>query len=305
MSNFLAGLPVVGGLFDDSEEKALAEYQKNRGLFEGLNLPQYQDYRPEDYQYAGDYSPEAAQAQTVSEDPMTRSAQLSALSKLSGLADTGLSQVDELGYAKAADMARREAQSSKAAALQNAQARGVAGGGLEFALGEMGGQAAANRAAQAARDQAAESARQRALYNQAYGSALSGMRDQDYRANRGNADILNQFNMANTQARNQAQQWNMGRRQDIANQNVAGHNQAQQYNNDIRERSYNDRLKQAQGIAGVNNQMGDFYGAQDAANKKKRAAAGQAIGAGIGYGLGGMAGGMAGSMAGAGIGGMF
>src|SRR5690606_37366499 len=116
-------------------------------------------------------------------------------------------------------------------ALKNEMAaRGMLGSGSEFMLREAANQEAAQRAQMAGLEQAAAAARQRALYQQAYGDALGGLRGQDLDVNSRNADIINQFNMANTGARNEAQQQNLANRQAIMGANTATRNDAQMYN---------------------------------------------------------------------------
>jgi hypothetical protein len=307
----LSSIPLIGGIFDDSEEKALNELKKNKALYDMIGLPQsaWETFNPEDYKAAGSLTPEAAQYQTTSEDPLTRSAQMSALAKMAGLSETGLSAVDDEAFAKAENMGARQARSSRESALQNAQARGIGGSGLEFAMREMGDEGGAQRAQDAALSRAAEAAKERALYTQAYGSQLAGMRDQDYRAASNNTDIINKFNQYNTAARNDAQQWNLNNQQTVANNNTQGHNQAQQYNQqgrrDIGQRAFDNSMRKADSQAGLNQKMADYYWDKQAKNQASRAAIGQAAGTGIGFAAGGPAGAKAGGAIGGGIGGAF
>lgn len=253
MNNLMSGLPVIGGLFDDSQDEAMQQLLQNQKLYGGLQTPEFQDYKPVSY------DPTMAQATTISEDPSIKSAQLSALNKLAGLADTGLSAVDQQGFENARQLGNQISSSGTAAALQNAQARGVGGSGLEFAMREMAGQNAADRAQNAGLSQASQSAQQRALYNQAYGNSLSGLRSQDYQANAANTGILNNFNQYNTNAKNQAQQYNVGQQ-----------NYAQQYNNNMKQQTFQDNLSKTSGMAGANTGMAQGYAAQNAANNDTR-----------------------------------
>lgn len=270
LTNFLSSIPVVGGLFDDSEQQALDQLAQNKDLFNAIQLPTLNDYKPEDYQVAGTYDPLQAQATTVSENPEDRSMQMAALNRMAGLADTGLSDVDNAGFERARSMANQISNSGTAAALQNAQARGVAGSGLEFALREQAGQDAATRAQQAGLDQAAASAQQRALYNQAFGNATSQMRAQDLQPQMANANILNQFAQYNTGAQNQAQQYNLQNAQDVANQNTTQANYAQQYNNQMAQQNFQNQMQKAGAQAGANTGMAQGYAAQNAANTDAR-----------------------------------
>lgn len=276
IGNFLSGLPVVGGLFDDSNEDAQAKIAQNQALYNNLQTPdlQWSNLVPQQFSSAGNYDPENAQASTVSEDPLTRSAQLSALSKMAGLADTGLSDVDQSNFAKAALLGNQAQSSGDAAALQNAQSRGVGGSGLEYAMREQAGQDAAQRSQAAGLDQAASAAQQRALYNQAYLSGLGNVRQQDYNTQATNAGILNNFNQYNTGNQNQAQAYNLQNQQQIGNSNVQQNNATQQYNQQgklgVQQQNFGNQVTKIGGQAGGNTAAANADYAQGAANQSNR-----------------------------------
>lgn len=270
MSNFASEIPVIGGLFDDSDERMLDELRKNGAIWDELALPEYKEYRPELYDYAGDLNVEEAQATQIQDDPVARSRQENLLLDLAGLAETGHSDADRAGFARAGRAGDALAASRMGADLQNAQARGVAGGGMEFALRQGANQAGAERAQELAEEQAMSAANQRMLYQQAYGNALSGVRDQDYRTQANNANILNEFNRANTQTRNDAQQWNLQNRQTIGNARADQTNDAQKYHNDLQDRAFDARYKKTAGRTGANTDMAGGYAAQNAARTDSR-----------------------------------
>lgn len=256
---------VFGGLLDSSDEDALEQLRRNQEIYGNIPLPEFQNYNP------ATYTPEMAQATMIQEDPGLRSQQASHLMRMAGLAEQGLSDVDQAGFERARSMAGQISRAGNAAALQNATARGVGGSGLEFAMREQAAQDGAQRAQEAGLQQAAESARQRAMYQQAYGNALGNVRSQDFTANRANADILNNFNQYNTGATNQARQWNVGNR-----------NSAQQYNNGLQQQQFGNRMNQAAGMTGANTGMAQGYAAQNAAGQDTRNAF---TGAAFNYGL--------------------
>lgn len=258
--------PIIGPWFDTSQEQGMDALKQNQALYGGLQTPQFEKWTPTQYQSAGDYNPEQAQASLIKEDPNVRAQQLSALDRMSGLSVNGLSDVDNANFEKARLGGMSVAQSGNASALQNAQARGVQGGGMEFAMREMANQAGADQARSSGLDQASESARQKALYNQAYGQGLSNLRSQDYGANSANANILNNFNQYNTTAANQGQLRNLQNKQDISNQNTGMANYAPMYNNQMGQQSYQDQLNKTQGQAGANTGVAQGYGAENAAN---------------------------------------
>jgi hypothetical protein len=295
----LSSIPLVGGFFDHSDDAAMDTLKNSRDIYGNIKLPEFQDYKPEDLKYLGDYSPELMRAEMIKEDPQLRSNQLGYLAKLSGLADTGLSQVDQQGYERARELGGQMAHSGSEAAMQNAAARGIAGSGMEFANREIANQEGANRAQQAGLAQASDSARNRMLYEQAYGQGLSGLRGQDFGVNSANTGILNQFNMANTNNQNQANLRNIDTRQGLSNQNVGQHNFAQQYNNNLKQMSFGDAMSRAGGMAGANQNIANGYYAQNAANTAQRNQYTNMLGQAVGWmgSLGGKSGGGAGQNA--------
>lgn len=301
----MAGLPIIGNAFDDSDEKMMAELAKQKALIEAINLPStdWESYVPEEYQSAGAYSPEQAKYELISEDPRLIQEQKNYLNKLKGLGEEGLSAEDKLGLEMASRSAASDAQARRGAALQSARARGVAGGGLEFALGEQANQSAADRQSLEGMQQAAQAARQRALYTQAYGGELGSQRQADFGRESMNKDIINRFNQLNSGQRNQAQMFNLQNMQNIMNQNVGGRNQAQMLNQggkrDMAQQNYLNQLSKTGLQAGMYDQMAKAY----AAEAEKNAARRKALGQGIGQGIGAMFGGPAGAAVGGGIGG--
>lgn len=279
---------IISDLFgggDKGFDAARQANEQNRGLYDQIALPNYQEWNPELY------SPESSQYTLVSDDPVTKSAQLSALEKMSGLADTGLSDADMAGYTKAANQASQIARSGNAAALNNAQARGVGGSGLEFIMREQANQDAAQRAQDAGLQVAADSAKQKALYNQAFLQGTSNMRDQDYRTNQANSSIINNFNQANTNARNTASQYNATQKND-----------AFKYNQGLKDKEYQNQVGIADRKAGFNNRNAEITSAEDEARRKKNAAYGSLIGAAAGYGFAPEGQQWQGAQAGAGVG---
>lgn len=252
-------IPIIGGMFDDTDEQAMEELAKNRRLYEGIEVPNltWEDYAPERYKN------ETANYELTNEDPALRSYQMDALKRMSGLADNGLSEVDQAGYAKARNLGAQEARAGSQAAIQDAQSRGVAGSGMEFAMREIANQGGAQRSQEAALQQAADSARQRALYAQAYQQGLGNQRSQDFQANRANTDIINQFNQANTAQRNTV---------NMANTDLT--NKSQMYNQEgkrgVKQQNFNNQITRANGISGATTQIANGFAAQNAANTADR-----------------------------------
>jgi hypothetical protein len=266
-------------------DSGMGDYKKaldrNRVLLDSIALPEYEQWIPETYDL------ESANYSLVQEDPILRAYQMQALQKMAGLANDGLSAEDQAAFAEAKNQAGQMARGNTEAAIQNAQNRGVAGSGMEFALREMANQGATERARASNMDQAAASARNRVLYNQAYMQGTSQARGDDARTNTANANILNQFNMANTQARNQA---------GANNANLK--NDAFQYNQNLKDKNFNNQMSRATGHMNLNNQEADARMAEAEAKRRRD----QGIGGLIGTGVGAYVGGAEGAAVGRGVG---
>lgn len=257
----------MADLFNNSGD-FLQTLANSRGQYDGIQTPNltWNTYSPDQV------APRSSQATTVQDDPMVKSAQMSALAKMGDLSNTGLSDVDQQGYAQARDLGNQMANSGTQAAMQNANARGIGGSGTEFAQREIANQQGAQRSQQAGLQQASDSARQRALYNQAYSNALGGMQQQQTGLNAQNAGILNQFNQANTNAANQAQYYNTGNNNQAQLTNTQGRNNVAQGN-------FNNQL----GLAGaIQNSNKDLAGGQAAADAAATAQFNQIMSMGIG-----------------------
>ena len=258
---------------DKGFNAARSALSQNRGLYEMINDPNYNEFVPELLRN------DSANYELLNEDPLLRSAQMSALSKMAGLAETGLSEVDQAGYERARRLGGQVQKAGQGAAMQNAQARGVGGSGLEFAMRESASQQAAERAQDAGLQQAADSAKQRAMYQSAYGNALAGQRSQDMQAEGANKGIINRFNEMNTNNRNATNQGNANLR-----------NQAFMYNQDLKDKKFQNQLGRADRSAGLNDRAAQISSAEAEASRARRAAmmglAGGAIGGAIGGGAG-------------------
>ena len=270
IDSFLSGLPVLGSMFDTSEEDAMAQLQNVINTYGSIKTPEYKQYRPEEIQYAGDFNPELADAAQISEDPLIRSAQLSSINRMRDLEERGLSDVDAEGFLSSRRLGDQIARQGNAAAMQNAQARGISGSGLEFAMREQANQDAAVRAEAAAAAQAAESARNRANYAQLAQQGLSNIRAQDFGVNQANTNALNQFKQMNTGALNQAKLGNLTRKENIGAQNVGNRNQAQLQNNEYLTQNFQNQMARAAGLTGGYQGMAQGYGAQNAARAAER-----------------------------------
>lgn len=209
----------------------------NRELLNSISLPAYRDY------VAQMMNPEAANYDLIDQDSLLKSAKNESLAKLAGLAEKGMSGEDEAVMDMAKSKSGQMARGEREAILNNARARGVGGGGLEFAMKEMANQGAASRSQDAGLAQAAQSARQRAMYNQIYGNAVTQASDTDFKQKAANSGIINDFNRMNTQNRNTAQQMN-----------VNNANEAFKYNEGLKDKRFQNEMARATGNSNLNNQ---------------------------------------------------
>lgn len=271
---------LLGG--DDKSWRAAFDANlKNNEMLQQIALPDYDEWVPELFDN------ESANYKLTSEDPVMKSRQLEALAKFQDLAETGMSDQDAAGFMKARAMGDQMAKGKTDAAIADAQARGVAGGGQEFAMREAAAQAGAQRAQEAAMAQAAQSAQQRQQYLNAYANQLGNVRDQDYRTQAANTDVINRFNQFNTQQRNATNQANTGLK-----------NSAFQYNQDLKDKNYQNQMGKYDRFAGFNNRQAEIESAQEQ-DRRKRGAAMTGLVGGI---AGGIMGGPAGAAAGSQIG---
>lgn len=170
------------------------------------------DYKQQDY--LGDFNPEMyarpedAQYQTISEDPRTREMQMQALGRMQQYADQAANSQESLGRYNAISDGNALAAQREAGIRNQMAMRGQGGTGMEFVLQQQAGQAGANRAQSAALNAAQQAALQRLQGTQASMAGASSVRGQDANVAAMNADIINKFNMHNTQQRNAVNQAN-------------------------------------------------------------------------------------------------
>lgn len=199
----------------------------------------------------------------VSQDPATRQAQMDALAQLQDITSSGgLSAIDRAKLNQISTEENTAARGQREAILQNAQARGLGGSGIELMAQLQNQQESAGRKSQRDMDVAAL-AQQRALdaiMNQGNLSTQIGSQQFSQDAAKAQAqDAIAQFNAANkqqanmynTQAANSAQAANLGMKQSISDQNIAQQNMQQQYNKQLAQQDYENQLQKRGGQAGI------------------------------------------------------
>jgi hypothetical protein len=226
---------------------------------EGIQAPQFNTGLPPPQQLALEryLAPLLAQGQQVSIDPNDRAMQMEALNRLQGLAGGAYnSEINAANY-KAMQNAAQQQAAQNGAIQQKLAAQGTLGSGQELAAKMQAAQNGANNS-QAGMLQAAQNAAlQRLQANNQYLEGIGNLRGQDTSLASRNADIINQFNLANTNARNRINEMNtgIGNQQSVYNnqQNNAYQQALVNLQNNIAQQKYQDQLGQAQAAAGEAN----------------------------------------------------
>jgi hypothetical protein len=239
-----------------------------------LTLPELQKYvsagvlSPQQYQ-AISADPNAYQQIASQADQSGTNAQKAALSQLGGIAQTGSTPIMRAQMANNLAQTNQAMQAARSGIMENAQERGVAGGGLEFLnqlTNEQGNAQNANLGAVNAGANNAQLALQ-ALSNQGtLGSGLQGQENQMAQAKAQAAQQIAQYNSQlqsaanqyNTQNANAAQAANLANAQNISNQNTGNANYRTQYNAQLPGQEYNMQMQKAQGLAGAYGNMGQL-----------------------------------------------
>lgn len=227
---------------------------------QGANLD-FSRITPETYKVVGQYSPEAAEYVAEKSPDLVkgtgaqkegRQAQIEALRQMQAISK-GESPELRIGMQRAADSAQAEAQSRQQSLLQDAQRRGQASSGLNFAAALQGGSQAMQTGAAQSQNAALAAYKDKLAAMQSAGSMGRQLSQDELSQESGNVGILNDFNQRTTRAyqdyqqqraamQNQAQLQNLGQQQDIANRNVGTANDAQRFNlqnqNQLRQQSY-------------------------------------------------------------------
>lgn len=220
--------PIIGDLVDwiISNDAAAANAENQQRLMDEYRSVRPVSFSQDQFNPSLTSIPNDIRYQLTQEDPALRQKQVENLNNLQALSNGKINAQRDLDRYKAIQDANSIAQARDQSALQQAQARGVGGGGLEFALRQQGGQDAANRAQQADLSSAAQAALERLQASGQLQSGLSSLRGQDYQVNNDNNNIINKFNTLNST-----------RNQEALDKQAVLKNQAQQYNMDRNDRN--------------------------------------------------------------------
>ncbi len=196
-------------------------------------------------------------------DTEGQDAQMQALRQLSEIGNEGgLTASDKSKLAAIQNQEQTAARGANEAIMQNAQARGVGGSGLEMLQRMKNQQESATR--QSGKDlDVAAMGQERALQAIQQAGALGGnINQQQFNQQSQIADSRNaiqqfnaankqQINLANTGANNAAQAANLQNKQNTANANTDLQNSQQQYNKGLLQQNFQNRNLVTQGKAGA------------------------------------------------------
>ncbi len=206
----------------------------------------------------------------IKRNPAARSAAMKALAGLQQVATQGgLTPIDRARLAEVQAGQEASNRGAQEAILANAAERGVAGGGLEMAQRLIAQQEGAGRANRAGLDIASQ-AQQRAL-DALERSGLAGER-------MGARDFAEQAQQA--EAQDAIERFNTANQQNVETGNVGTTNDFTIRNKDLFQRDFENKMRQAEGSAGVYGRMADAE-----AEKRKRRYGYLKDAAGLGLGV--------------------
>jgi hypothetical protein len=278
-----------------------------------LTLPELQKYvsagvlSPSQYQAISENPQAYQQAFQAAQDNTGSTAEKAALQQLGGVAQAGGSTpINQANLMNNINTTNQAMQAARQGIQENAQERGVAGGGQEFLgqlLNEQGNASNANTGAVNAASNNAQLALQAMTQGGQLGGQLQGQANQTAQAQAQAAQQIAQYNSQlqsaanqyNTQNANQAQQMNLQNAQNLSNQNTGNANYRTQYNAQVPQTVFSDQMGKAQGLAGAYGNMANLK-EQQAQNQNQFT--GSLIGAGatlggdylMGQGMGAAAG---------------
>lgn len=292
--------PIIGGVIGgkaaskaaDKAAKAQQQmYERNIRILEELGVPtiEAQKIALENPEYVGDLVAEVlgpSAMEEISLDPILRQKQMDNLAAMEQISKDGLTTVDRINLDQLRQSTAADEASRQKAILQSMAERGTLDSGDQLAAQLFSNAQASQNAMTQAQEVAKMASQNRINAINNLASQYANMENLDWNreAQKASAaDVIQQFN-ANT--RNQANQFNLTNRQNLANQKAATANQQEIYNKGLIQQDFNNRKSIADSKIGLNSQQG-----QNLANNALQQGQGQAqmysgIGTGIGSALG-------------------
>lgn len=292
-----AAAPVIGGILGgnaaskaaDKAAKAQREmYERNIKILEDLGIPsiEAQKIALENPEYVGDLVAETlgpSAMEEISLDPKLRQKQMDNMSEMEQISKQGLSITDRINLDQIGQRTSAEEQGRQKAILQSMAERGSLDSGDQLATQLFSNAQASQNALLKGQETAKMVSQNRLNAIGQLSNQYANMENLDYgrEAQKATAaDAIQQFN-ANT--RNQAQQYNLGNKQNIANQTANNANQQEIYNKGLQQQDFLNRKGIADSKIGLNSAQGT-----NQANNALQKGSGEAgMYAGIGSGIGG------------------
>ena len=244
-----------------------------------------------------------AEVRQIADSPEMRAAQIQGLGQIQEAGREGLPLVDRIAAQKIQDRMAMEGKRSGDAVIRDLAQRGQLCGGEEVVARMAGGQQAMNMAGQMGADLAQEAALNRIRFAGAGAELAGNIRGQDVSTQAQNANMMNRFNelVANmqtqaardaAQTRSQAQQYNVGTRQRIGEENIMNRYGTQLENltrkNQLEQALFGARMSKASGLS----EALQRYGLKKDQDKAARERNIQQLGSSIGQVGGGLLGGL-------------
>jgi hypothetical protein len=265
---------------DNAIDASDAEREKIRALYDKIQDPNFdsRSIMPEEIQVIQKYIPETttyleevAPQQVKAASPGAiagRSAQLSALENLKRMMQQGYDPQTAIELAQAQRAGSAESASARQTAQTEAARRGFGGGPSFYQAGA--DQAGMDRLAQAQQNALAQAAQRRGQATAQYGALGGDIRNQDVSVEEANIAAINAFNQRTAASkrdwtqqqagvRNQAQLYNVGEGQRVAEKNAAntyeGAVRNQAMKNTQAQNTYDNAIKKVGGQSQLSNQQ--------------------------------------------------
>ncbi len=287
-------MSLIGGLSDlisgGNQSKAAGASQASVDALNSLQTPDVtkMQLQLETLVQQGQITPEEAELYLQQEsamndielDPALKQAQMDALSSLQDISSSGgMTAMDKALLGQIQTQEQTASRGAREAIIQNAQARGLGGSGIELMQQMQNQQDSATRQSQRDLD-VAGMAQSRALEALQAAGNLGGQIGQQQFGQQAQVasanDAISRFNTQNSQDvsnlntanRNATQAANLAEKQRIADANAATRNQQQEYNKQLAQQDFENRYKKAGGVANAYQAQTQQFNNAGAANKQ-------------------------------------
>jgi hypothetical protein len=282
-------------------EGGMGEYKKVVDLWNAIQQPNFDPSKlsaPE-LKMVAQMAPEVydakvpAELKTAQDSPEMRQQLGNSVAAYNDIAQNGMPVEQRLAAQEAQDATRQAYRQGIEASMQDLRSRGMAGSGAETALRLGAGQQAANMGAQQSSDLTRQAIAERLQALKSGSDLAAQTRGQDVALSQSQADDYNAFHRfvseMDTQAardaaasRAQAQQYNVGTQQNLANQNSLNKYQVAEGNlnrwNQLQQQQYGNQLEKVQGQSNAYNTLGFAKDAEKVGKIKAAAGIGQGVG---------------------------